>query len=527
VQLRHSVKQSPLGSEGDQSLRVVHSFVFSARALEGVFDNWGMTSAAAGTIDPLAAWSGVIDALEKLPMDALALRGLDEAVFLSINDLQAMASRLLGAGGAVVAGEVAYRSRPSLGHSGLAQRKGFRTPERMLTQTTGMTRQQALTAVSVGTLMVEIADEGGADQVGVDEVGVDEVTGEVLAPTRAWLRPVAVAVAAGELSTSAAQAIGSGLGSPNTSVTAQQLEQAAARLVAEAGAGIDADRLGKRAREQRDELDGAGVRLREDEARQTRGITHFPLANGGGKAIWTMDPETYAQFTDLYDRSTSPKLGGVRFVAKEQSAKAELIAADGRTPVQLASDAFLQLLRLGAGANPGFLLGSGAPIIRITVREEALESGEGFATIEGSGAALSIPTVHRLICGGDSIRMGFDPHGNVLNIEREQRLYSKRQGEVLAVKFGGCMDPNCDRPPSWCERHHILQWVRDNGKTLIENGILLCKWHHLKYHNQGYEIERDTFGNYWQIPPTSIDPEQRRVAMPLKSNAIAQLWRAS
>jgi hypothetical protein len=87
------------------------------------------------------------------------------------------------------------------------------------------------------------------------------------------------------------------------------------------------------------------------------------------------------------------------------------------------------------------------------------------------------------------------------------------------------MDPNCDRPPSWTEAHHISHWVRDKGKTLIKNGILLCKWHHLKYHNEGYEIEIDDDGNYWQIPPKTLDPEQTPIPMPLKSTAIADLWR--
>jgi HNH endonuclease len=123
----------------------------------------------------------------------------------------------------------------------------------------------------------------------------------------------------------------------------------------------------------------------------------------------------------------------------------------------------------------------------------------------------------------DSIRIGFDPTGNVLDVEAEQRLYSKRQREVLALKFGGCMDPNCDRSPSWSEAHHILHWVRDKGKTVIDNGILLCKLHHLKYHNEGYEIQRDTLGNYWQIPPKTIDTEQKPIPMPPKSNTTAQL----
>ena len=474
-----------------------------------------MTSTVPDTNDPLAAWSDAVAVLAKLPSAVMELRGLDESSVLRLVDLQAQASRFLGAGGALIAGEVAHRSRPALGMTGLAQRSGFRTPERLLTQTTGATKQQVLTALSVGKLIAELADDGK----------VDEVTGEVLAPTQPWLRPVAAAVASGKLSTSAAQAIGSGLGAPNSAVTAEQLETAAERLVAEAIAGVDADRLWKRARDARDELDVAGVKVREAELLEIRSLTHFPLPGGDGKAIWTMDPETYATFTDVYDRSTSPKLGGVRFVSTEQSERAATIAADERTPVQLASDAMLQLMKLGAGADPKFLLGSGAPVIRITVAEEALATRRGFGRIEGRGDPVSMDTVQRLLCGGDATRMGFDPSGSVLDLEAEQRLFSKRQREVLAVKFGGCMDPTCDRPPSWCEAHHILQWVRDHGKTFIDNGILLCRWHHLKYHNEGYEIERDTSGRYWQIPPIVIDPEQKPVPMPLKSDAIAELWR--
>ena len=89
------------------------------------------------------------------------------------------------------------------------------------------------------------------------------------------------------------------------------------------------------------------------------------------------------------------------------------------------------------------------------------------------------------------------------------------------------MDPDCDRPPSWCEAHHILQWVRDHGKTLIINGILLCKFHHLKYHNDGYEIFCDAFGKYWKIPPRSVDPQQTRILMPLKTRALDDLVSAT
>ena len=113
----------------------------------------------------------------------------------------------------------------------------------------------------------------------------------------------------------------------------------------------------------------------------------------------------------------------------------------------------------------------------------------------------------------------------MLDLEAEDRLYSTRQREILAAKFGGCMDPNCERAPSWCEAHHIAHVVRDGGKTVMANGILLCKHHHLKYHNEHYEIDHRSDGTYWLIPPPGRDPAQTPVLMPLKTRNLNDLRR--
>jgi stage V sporulation protein SpoVS len=478
-------------------------------------------------------------ALSMLPAAVVDYRCLEESALLDLNDECSAMERSLAARRALIAGEIAHRSRPALGAQGLAQRTGHRTVEGFLKHTAGVTGQQAVTAVRAGILLGEIADEGRAD----------ELTGEIQSATQPWLRPVAGAIASGLISTAAAEVIDLGLGAPNSAVTALQLESAAATLVAEAVAGVDPDRLRKRARELRDELDLAGVKVREGERRLLRHLIHFERPGGGGRAIWDMDPETYAHFKELFDRSTSPKISGVRFVDSthikskqagsgfvdsKQAAIAKRIAEDERTVGQLASDTFLQLLVQGAAADTSLMLGSGAPVIRITVAEAALEVGAGIGVgrigvgrLEGQADPVSIDTVRRMLCSGTSMRIGFDPAGNVLDLEREQRTFSKRQREVLSVKFGGCMDPNCERPPSWCEAHHLEHWVRDRGKTVIGNGILLCKHHHLKYHNEGYEITHTVEGEYWLIPPTTRDPEQTPIRMPLKSAALRDLWQDS
>ena len=469
---------------------------------------------AGSTIDRFRA---AASALAELPADVGEYRALDEPEFLAINDECAAMERVLASKRALIAGEVAHRSRAALGSYGLARRSGHRTVESFLKHTAGLSGQQSLTAVRAGVLLSELADDGR----------VDEATGEVFTPTKPWLAPVGAAIASGALSIVAAEVIGAGLGSPNSAVGVDALRAAAEMLVTEAIAGVDPDRLRVRARELRDELDVAGIPLREDERRAVRRLVHFERPAGGGRAIWDMDPETYASFIDFYDRAVSPKIRGARFVSTTQSDIARRIESDGRTIGQLASDTLIQILCAGMDADTSFMLGSGAPVIRVTVAERALETGIGFGLVDGLSDAVSLRAVDRLLCSADTIQIGFGTDGTVLDIGRERRLFSRRQREALAVKFGGCAHPGCDRPPSWCEAHHLKHWARDRGRTEIGNGILVCKHHHLKYHNEGWEIERDRAGAYWLIPPIAIDQLQTPVRMPTKSRALRELARAS
>jgi hypothetical protein len=54
----------------------------------------------------------------------------------------------------------------------------------------------------------------------------------------------------------------------------------------------------------------------------------------------------------------------------------------------------------------------------------------------------------------------------------------------------------------------------------------LCKFHHLKYHNDGYDITVDSFGDYWKIPPKMVDSDQAPIPMPLKTRNLGDLWSA-
>src|SRR3546814_1221434 len=64
-----------------------------------------------------------------------------------------------------------------------------------------------------------------------------------------------------------------------------------------------------------------------------------------------------------------------------------------------------------------------------------------------------------------SVPILFDSAGQVVNVGRDQRLFTARQRIALSARDGGCIWPGCDRPPSWCEAHHIDEWQRAEEHT--------------------------------------------------------------
>ena len=420
-------------------------------------------------------------ALEDLPRDAVVYSQLTDASLLRLTTFMGQLQRAVGTSSALISGEVAHRSSAELGHAGLAQSTGFRTPEELIRSATGGTARDAGQAVRVGRLA------HGDEQ-------------------RPWLAPVGAAVTDEHLSLSAAESIGLGLGLPTSSVPHDVLAAAAQQLCDEART-LDADRLLRRARDLRTELDAAGIPLREEERRAQRSLRFYRRPDGISRLTWEMDPETAAQVGDLYDRATSPRRGGPRF----DSPDATRIADDPRTTEQLASDVFLHLVRSGADADSSQLLGSGAPQLRIVVPEAA---DRGY--IEGQHDPVSAETVERLRCSG-SLTPITVRDGQPIDVGREQRLYTHRQRIALAARDGGCRWPGCDRPPSWAEAHHIDHWARDNGKTDVANGILLCRHHHLLLHNRHWSITRD--GPDYQL----LSPNGELRPMPSKSSAMREL----
>ena len=269
--------------------------------------------------------------------------------------------RMLAGHKAVVVGLVAERSRPELGLTGLAQSKGHRSAEEFLRTTTGSSAPEAKRTLELGRVVVEAAAQP------------DPATGVLPDAVAAWLHGAARALQAGQLSAEQFRSIRDGLGRPQQDVTVGMLAEAVARLV-HAARELDADALRALAREVRDELDEAGIADREAALLEQRSFRITRLPDGMSRVSWLLDPLSAAVVHELFDRVTSPKLGGPRFVDPEKVERAQAVEQDPRTPFQYASDVMLELLRQGVDHDPSRLLGSEPPAVRVGVLAEVLET---------------------------------------------------------------------------------------------------------------------------------------------------------
>ncbi|GHF05717.1 HNH endonuclease signature motif containing protein [Pseudolysinimonas yzui] len=372
----------------------------------------------------------------------------------------AAAKRQVDACAAVLAGEVERRSDRELGYSGLAQRSGDRTADGFVARVTGASGVEARQLVTVGKLLD--------------------------APSP-WFADVAAAVTAGDVSVGAAAAITSGLGTPSASVSPDALLDAAQQLVTEM-AGLPPEKVARRAREVRDELDAAGVADREALLRSKRFLRLTPQADGMTRIFGMLDPVQAALVTDAIDCVTAPRRGGPRFVDPDELARVDALEKDPRTTEQIAVDALVEMIRIAGAADPDRVFGVRKPAVRVHVDSGDLASGDGYATIEGQTATISIATAEGLACADGYQTIVFHADGTV-DVGRTQRLFTERQRIALAAVWGGCAVETCDRPPSWTEAHHSVPWSH-GGRTDIADGILLCRHHHMLLHNNNWRINR-------------------------------------
>ncbi|MCK6209581.1 13E12 repeat family protein, partial [Georgenia sp. EYE_87] len=111
------------------------------------------------------------------------------------------------------------------------------------------------------------------------------------------------------------------------------------------------------------------------------------------------------------------------------------------------------------------------------------------ATFE-DGSPLSPALLARLACTGAVHRVVFGPDSEVLDVGREQRIFTAAQTRAIIARDKHCQYPDCDAPPGEGEIHHSVWWWEQFGSTSVKLGVLLCWAHHDHVHQHRITIER-------------------------------------
>jgi hypothetical protein len=114
--------------------------------------------------------------------------------------------------------------------------------------------------------------------------------------------------------------------------------------------------------------------------------------------------------------------------------------------------------------------GTPASVI-VTIELDDLLAKAGLAETS-DGSMLTTDQLLRIADEAEIWPTIINHNGVPLALGRTQRLASRGQTMALTARDGGCSFPGCTHPPSWCDRHHILDWIH-GGCTDIDNLTLL------------------------------------------------------
>lgn len=459
------------------------------------------------------AFGGDVE-VEQLPvvLDRLG----DESVIAA---LQA-ATVLVRAGEKVriaASGVAAARSTRDSGHEGLAQRRGHRSPAALIQEITGATRAEAAKEVRLGEALREAAGRHADDTSGMDAsppACSDQdasATPATLAPPEPWHAPLGRALLTGAISSAQHDAILRGLGAPPETVddadaahaddtTAREAWSLAAEQLITEARERTVEELGRAARTIRDQLDPEGAQRRFDERFDARTFRLWRDGDGVRRGSIVFDDFGGAWAQTILDSALRPRRGGPRFVDPDEQARADQLIADPRTNDQLAYDLFLDVLRAGALADSAAVFGARQPGVRVVSISAADAVAPAVAHLEDELTAVPAWLAEQHTCDSGTVTCSLDASGNPLDLGREARLFTPKQRIALALRDGGCRWRGCDRPASYCESHHIDPYSQ-GGRTDIDRGILLCRWHHMELHHGGWRITRAGRDDFVLHPP--------------------------
>ena len=317
---------------------------------------------------------------------------------------------------------------------------------------------------------------------------------------------LAGAVRSGEVGEEAAGLIGDVLRRGSVPGDLGEVERRLVQVAAERGADGVRDEIARL----RDDLSQENLQERERRIRDAR-FASLRQCRDGSWDLRAKLPADEGALVDSALRRSMPAPGG-------HDPDCPVCGGDPDGQPECTRDTYAQRLADGLVALAGHGLQCGAaqagrrrgPVtgVSVIVDEDQHQAWIGAQQISEAMA-------RRLACDASLTRIVLRAGSVPVDIGRARRTWTDPQRRALEVRDGGCRGPGCDRPASWCDAHHV-RWWRRNGRTAVDNGILLCHACHHLVHDDGWTVElvAATGEAVWRRPDGTVarSTHPRRIA---------------
>lgn len=495
-----------------------------------------MAAFGAAVAAVMETWSGALDPIRPGDGAFEQIESMNNAGLVRVLDQLGDARQVLDTIAAHLMGAVGQRSRPAVDRDPLTRQHGCANPTIFLSERWRIHRGQASSIVSVGGAITptrfldgELADCEHPELA----TAIEQPRGAAGDRTTAPLSIDAAAAFVREL-----RALPSNVDTDRLRATLQLgIEHSSGAPLHEV-TGIaklirtSLDQDGRMPREARlREQQRCTIRERHDELTELHALLAPEAAawvRAGIDALVGKQLRQKVRFVDE-SRGEPSGWGGPRSVSAPDEASLETLTAvtaspspfdddyvpasdipDRRTIEQHRADALVDIFRHAGGCTTAITeLAPVSLVVRIDLDELRTEdtfTHAGTATIDGIAEPITAATARRMAADARIIPMVLGGRSEVLDLGVGTRLFTKAQKLALAERDGGCAWTGCSHPPAYTEAHH-LRWWSNGGPTDLDNGILLCSFHHHRIHNDGWQITvRDHVP--WFIPPPKIDLRQ-------------------
>jgi Domain of unknown function (DUF222) len=216
--------------------------------------------------------------------------------------------------------------------------------------------------------------------------------------------------------------------------------------------------------------------------------------------------------------SFDPEGGAVIAAALRLAATRDLEGEPARSRAQRRADALVDVCRRFLDHQQTRRGGRHRPHLNVITTLDDLQRGGRGRLLDGT--ILDAATLQRLACDAGLHRVITDGRSSILDYGTTTRTVPAPLYNALVIRDRHCRFPGCDRPPDWCEAHHV-RWVTRGGATALDNLVLVCSRHHHLLHSRAWDAKLLPDNTLEVTDPdgrthTSTTPDPGRPPLPLR-----------